>query len=534
MKKEITKFEELDISENVKKALKEIRYNKMTDIQKQAIPCILEGRDVIGQSQTGTGKTASFSIPMIEKIDKTSKKTQAIVLCPTRELAIQVTHAVRRYLKYEDNIKCIAIYGGESIDRQILGLKKGVQIIIGTPGRIMDHMRRRTIKLNNVKMVVLDEADEMLNMGFEEDIETILKDVPEDRQTVLFSATMNKRILGISKKYLNKPKNIKIEAEELTVEKIKQEAIEVKVKMKDETVCRILDVIQPKKAIIFCNTKKKVDNLIDVLKSKGYKAECLHGDIKQTQRDRIMKKLKSGDVKILVATDVAARGIDVKGLELVINYDIPQEMEYYVHRIGRTGRNGNEGIAYTFYTGKEKSKIKEIEKYANTTIKEGKIPTLKEVDEVKCRKFVDNVEEIINTKEFKNTDIIDKLLKNNYKIEDIAKALVTVLMNADFTNKSNSLISENGSNISYEFTPDEKGNVRLFLNVGRKDKVMVKDIIGCFKAHTALNTDTIGRVNLLDNFSFVEIPAEFVNEVMRNVKGQVIKGKSLNIEIANN
>ena len=202
MKNEVTKFEELNISENVKRALKEIRYNEMTDIQKQSIPLILEGRDVIGQSQTGTGKTASFCLPMIEKVDKNSKKVQAIVLCPTRELANQVTHALRRYLKYEDNIKCMAIYGGESIERQILGLKKGVQIVVGTPGRVMDHMRRRTIKLNNVKMVVLDEADEMLNMGFEEDIEKILKDVPEERQTVLFSATMSKRILDISKKYL--------------------------------------------------------------------------------------------------------------------------------------------------------------------------------------------------------------------------------------------------------------------------------------------------------------------------------------------
>ncbi len=522
MKEEIVKFDELDISENVKKALKEIRYNEMTDIQKQSIPYILEGKDVIGQSQTGTGKTASFGIPMIEKVDKNSKKIQAIILCPTRELAIQVTHSIRRFLKYQDSIKCMAIYGGESIDRQILGLKKGVQIIIGTPGRVMDHMRRKTIKLDSVKMVILDEADEMLNMGFEDDIETILKDVPKDRQTVLFSATMSKRILGIAKKYLNNPRNIKIKAKELTVEKIRQEAIEVKDKMKDETVCRILDVVEPKKAIIFCNTKKKVDTLIDVLKIKGYKAECLHGDIKQSQRDRIMKKLKIGDIKILVATDVAARGIDVRGLELVINYDIPQELEYYVHRIGRTGRNGKNGIAYTFYTGKEKLKLREIEKYANTKISEGKIPTLKEVDEVKSRKIVDNLEEIIRKKEFKNVEIIDELLAKNYKLEDVSKALITKLIS-----------KEPIGQFEYDFTPDENGNVRLFLNVGRKDKIMVKDIVGCFKAYTALTTDSIGRVNLLDNFSFVDVPAGYVDEVMRSVKGQVIKNKKVNIEIAN-
>lgn len=526
MKNEVTKFEELNISENVKRALKEIRYNEMTDIQRQSIPYILDGKDVIGQSQTGTGKTASFCLPMIEKIDKSSKKIQAIVLCPTRELANQVTHALRRYIKYEDNIKCMAIYGGESIERQILGLKKGVQIVVGTPGRVMDHMRRKTVKLNNVKMVVLDEADEMLNMGFEEDIEKILKDVPEGRQTILFSATMSKRILGISKKYLVNPKHIKIEAKELTVEKIKQEAIEVKAKMKDEAVCRILDVISPKKAVIFCNTKKKVDTLIDILKSKGYSAESLHGDIKQTQRDRIMKKFKTGDIKIMVATDVAARGIDVRNLELVINYDIPQELEYYVHRIGRTGRNGNLGVAYTFYTGKEKNRIKEIEKYANTKIKEGKIPSLKEVDAANCRRFVDNIEEIIKNKEFTNTEIIEELLNKNYSINDIAKGLATCLSTVQ--NTVSNALSE------YNYTPDEKGNVRLFFSVGKKDKIMVKDIVGCIKAHTALTTDTIGRVNLLDNFSFVEFPANYVDEVMKNVNGKEIKGKVVNIEIAKN
>ena len=522
MEKEIVKFDDLKISENVKKALKDIGYVEMTEIQKQAIPYILDGKDLIGQSQTGTGKTASFGLPMIEMIDAKFKKTQSIILCPTRELAVQVTQELRKFLKYQDNIKCMAIYGGESIERQILGLKKGVQIIVGTPGRVMDHMRRRTIKLDNVKMVILDEADEMLNMGFEEDIETILKDVPEERQTVLFSATMNKRILGIAKKYLTKPKNIKIQAEELTVEKIRQEAIEVKAKMKDEATCRIIDVVEPKKAIIFCNTKKKVDSLIDILKSKGYKAESLHGDIKQSQRDRIMKKLKSGDIKILVATDVAARGIDVKDLELVINYDIPQELEYYVHRIGRTGRNGKDGIAYTFYTGKEKLKLREIEKYANTKIKPGKIPALKEVDEVKNRKVVDKLEEIIEKQEFKNSEIIDILLDKNYNLKDIAKGLVTMI----FAEKDN-------EESEYNFTPDENGNVRLFLNVGRKDKIMVKDIVGCFKAHTALNSDTIGRINLLDNFSFVDVPADYVDDVMQNVSGKLIKDKKVNVEIAN-
>ncbi|MBE5805440.1 MAG: DEAD/DEAH box helicase [Clostridiales bacterium] len=523
-KENVLKFEELELSEKIKKALKDIGYIDATEIQQKSIPCILEGRDLIGQSQTGTGKTASFGLPMIQKIDEKSKKTQAIVLCPTRELAVQVTQELRKYLKYYENIKCMAVYGGESIERQIKGLKKGVQIIVGTPGRVMDHMRRKTIKLDNVNMVVLDEADEMLNMGFEEDIETIIKDIPEQRQTILFSATMNKRILGIAKKYLSNPKNIKIKAQELTVERIKQEAIEVKVKMKDEAVVRILNVVEPKKAIIFCNTKKKVDLLIDELKKKGFKAESLHGDIKQSQRDRIMKKLKSGEIKILVATDVAARGIDVKELELVINYDIPQELEYYVHRIGRTGRNGKEGIAYTFYTGKEKMKIREIEKYANTKIPNGKIPTLKEVDDVKNSKIVDKIENIINSNVFNNLDVLDMLVEKKYSYENIAKALLTLMNNEE----------ENDSVGNLEYTADENGEVRLFLNVGRKDKIMVKDIVGCFKSHTALTAEDIGRINILDNFSFVNIPEKFVSEVMENIIGKSIKNKKVNIEIANN
>lgn len=301
------KFKDLGLSENVLKALEDYGYKEPTPIQIQTIPYIMEGQDVIGQSQTGTGKTASFGLPLIEKIDTSLNKVQAIILCPTRELAVQVTGELRKFTKYKEGVKVLAVYGGESIERQIKGLKQGVKIVVGTPGRVMDHMRRKTLKLNNVRMCVLDEADEMLNMGFEEDIETILKEVPEMRQTVLFSATMNKRILGITKKYLNKPKNIKIKAKELTVDRIEQISLEVKQAIKDDTVMRLIDLNNPTKAVVFCNTKRKVDDLIEKLKSNGYKAESLHGDIKQAQRDRIMKRFKTGEFQILVATDVVAR-----------------------------------------------------------------------------------------------------------------------------------------------------------------------------------------------------------------------------------
>lgn len=386
----------------------------------------------------------------------------------------------------------------------------------------MDHMRRKTLKLDKITMVVLDEADEMLNMGFEEDIETILKDIPEGRQTILFSATMNKRILEITKKYLKEPKNVKIKSKELTVDRIEQISLEVKQKMKDEIVMRLIDLNDPKKAVVFCNTKKKVDNLIEKLKNNGYKAECLHGDIKQAQRDRIMKRFKQGEFQILVATDVVARGIDVEELELVINYDIPQEEEYYVHRIGRTGRNGKIGKAYTFVVGKEKSKLLNIQKYANTKIIKGKIPTLEEINKVKNQKIIDNIEEMIEKNEESELaeKVLNKLMENN-KLETVAKALINIIINENSSDKE----------CQKDINPDEM--VKLFINVGKKDKIMVKDIVGSISANTAISGENIGKINILDKFTFVEIHGKYVNEILNSMKGKQIKGRDVNIEIAN-
>ncbi len=524
MEEKNVKFEDLGLSENVLRALDEYGYKEPTPIQVKTIPFIMQGKDVIGQSQTGTGKTASFGLPLIESIDVNLNKVQAIILCPTRELATQVTGELRKFTKYKEGVKVLAVYGGESIERQIKGLKQGVKIVVGTPGRVMDHMRRKTLKLDNVKMCVLDEADEMLNMGFEEDIETILKEVPSQRQTVLFSATMNKRILGITKKYLKEPKNIKIKAKELTVDRIEQISLEVKQAMKDDTVMRLIDLNNPTKAVVFCNTKRKVDDLIEKLKSNGYKAESLHGDIKQAQRDRIMKRFKTGEFQILVATDVVARGIDVDELELVINYDIPQEEEYYVHRIGRTGRNGNIGKAYTFVVGKEKSKIYSIQKYANTKILSGKIPTIEQINKVKNQKMIDDIQEIIdknkNEESEINDEILEKLLQKN-DIKIVAKALLSLI-----TNKK-----ENNEKQNFDFKPGEE--IKLFLNVGKKDKIMVKDIVGSISANTAVSGSDLGKINILDKFSFIEVPGEYVNEILTSMKDKQIKGRDVRIEVAN-
>lgn len=516
-------FEELNLNEKTKRALKDAGYVNPTPIQEQAIPVVLEGKDFIGQSKTGTGKTASYSLPMIEKIDYTNKKVQAIVLCPTRELAVQVADEVRKFLKYQEGIKTIAIYGGQSIETQIKMLKKGVQIVIGTPGRIMDHMRRKTLKLDNVKMCVLDEADEMLNMGFEEDIETILKDVPSERQTVLFSATMNKRIMEITKKYLQNPKKVKIQAEELTVNEIEQISIQVKEAMKSEALMRLIEVYRPQKAIVFCNTKKRVDDLIEVLKQNHFKAEALHGDIKQSGRERIMKRMRNGEFQILVATDVVARGIDIQDVEVVLNYDVPQEEEYYVHRIGRTGRNGNTGKAVTFVVGKEKSKLQSIKRYSNAKIKEGSIPTLAEISKIRNKVTIEKIQSVIDKNEFEYQDILDELKEQN-NTEDIVKALLTMVCGKNKPKES----SKNEIKVNVK----NGENVKLFFNLGKKDNIKVKDIVGSIAANCGISGDKIGKINILDKFSFVEVPGEYVEDIMNGMQGSQVKGRDLSIEVA--
>ena len=345
---ETVRFEELDLLPQIQRAVKEMGFEEASPIQAKAIPVVLSGKDMIGQAQTGTGKTASFGIPLLQKIDPKNKHLQAIVLCPTRELAIQVAEEIRRLAKFMHGIKILPIYGGQDIVKQIRSLKSGTQVMIGTPGRVMDHMRRKTVKLDHVNMMVLDEADEMLNMGFREDIETILSGIPEERQTVLFSATMPKPIMDIAKKFQKDTQIVKVLKKELTVPKVEQYYYEVRPKNKSEVLSRLLDIYAPKLSVVFCNTKRGVDTLVEDLKGRGYFAEGLHGDMKQQQRDRVMNRFRNGKTDILVATDVAARGIDVDDVEAVFNYDIPQDDEYYVHRIGRTGRAGRTGIAFNF------------------------------------------------------------------------------------------------------------------------------------------------------------------------------------------
>lgn len=384
------KYQDTNLKPEVLQGIAEMGFEEMTPIQEQAIPAILDGKDIVGLAQTGTGKTAAFGIPLISLVDPAERGVQAVVLCPTRELAMQDAEEIGSMGKYLPGLKILSVYGGSDIVRQLKALRKGVTAVIGTPGRVMDHMRRGTLKLEQVKYLVLDEADEMLDMGFRDDIETICRAMPEGRQTALFSATMPDEILELTRAYQKDPQIIEVSHDELTVPKIKQSYYMVKGRQKDEALCRLIDYMCPKRALVFCNTKRKVDQLTLLLKKRGYSAEGLHGDLSQQQRDRVMDLFRSGSLDLLLATDVAARGIDVDDVDIVFNYDLPQEMEYYVHRIGRTGRAGKKGKAVSLINTRERHKIAALEEFTGARIKEKVMPSYKDVMPIKANSNIEH------------------------------------------------------------------------------------------------------------------------------------------------
>jgi len=528
---EISKFSELQISEEIKRAIEDLGYEEPSPIQAQAIPSMIAGHDVIGQAQTGTGKTASFSIPILENIDKDNRKLQAIVLCPTRELAIQVSEEVRKLAKYMQGIRTLPIYGGQPIDRQIKALKGGVQVVIGTPGRVIDHINRRTLKLDQVKMVVLDEADEMLDMGFREDIETILSNVPEERQTALFSATMPRPILELTKKYQKDPVHIKVVRKTLTVSNIKQYYIETRKSNKLEVLTRLLDVYNPKLTVVFTNTKKGADELVSSLQARGYGADSLHGDLKQVQRDIVMDKFRAGTIDILVATDVAARGIDIDDVECVINYELPQDDEYYVHRIGRTGRAGREGIAFSFAFGREMRKLKDIERYTKSKIVKHDIPSVNDVEQKKVSQFFEGVKETLQEGNIaKHVQWIEDFCnEEDYSMIDICAA---ILKNSMGDEEMQEIVEEAPrSRNKHSLNPSDV--TRLFLNVGKNQRILAKDILGAIAGETGVRSKFIGNIDVYDKYTFVDVDKNKAREIIEKMKNRKIKGNKLNIERAN-
>lgn len=556
---ETMRFDELQLDERILRAVADMGFEEASPIQAQAIPVQVEGRDIIGQAQTGTGKTAAFGIPLLQKVDPKVKKLQAVALCPTRELAIQVADEIRRLAKYMHGVKVVPIYGGQDIVKQIRSLKDGTQIIIGTPGRVMDHMRRKTVKFDTVRTVVMDEADEMLNMGFLEDMETILSQLPEDRQTVMFSATMPSAIMEIARKFQQDPVTVKVVKKELTVPKVTQYYYEVKPKSKVEVMCRLLDMYAPKLSVAFCNTKKQVDELVQALQGRGYFAEGLHGDLKQIQRDRVMNSFRNGKTEILVATDVAARGIDVDDVEAVFNYDLPQDDEYYVHRIGRTGRANREGIAFSFVVGKEVYKLRDIQRYCKTKITPQAVPSLNDVTVIKVDKILESVADTIaDTDLSKMVNIIEqKIQEEEYTSLDLAAALLKRLMgeeNEDIIdvkeprsldaldnlfggggrgNSRGGRVGGRGGRSDSSSRGEREDMARLFINIGKNQNVKPGDILGAIAGESGMPGKMVGSIDMYDKYTFVEVPRENADVVLQAMKDVKIKGKNIHMEKAN-
>ncbi|TFV97534.1 DEAD/DEAH box helicase [Algoriphagus kandeliae] len=571
-----TKFSDLGISKEILQAVEEMGYTQPSPIQEQAIPYILEGHDVIGQAQTGTGKTAAFAIPIIDLVDADFHKPQAIILCPTRELAVQVEGEFQKLAKHHRKISSVAIYGGESIDKQIRILRKGVQIVVGTPGRVQDHIDRGTLKLDDAGIIVLDEADEMLDMGFRDDIEAILQEMPEERQTVFFSATMAKPIMDLTRKYQNEPHIIKIAKKELTVDRIEQIYYEVKPTLKMELMVRLMTVNNYNLSVVFCNTKRMTDEVTESLGSRGILAEALHGDLSQAQRDKVMGKFRKGLCTVLVATDVAARGIDVDNVEAVFNFDLPLDEEYYVHRIGRTGRAGKSGVAINFVTGRrDMQKIKDLERFTKASITRMDPPSVTELIDMKKRQLVKDVHRTLAKDEdnqiFEET--LGQLLTEGLTPEQVALGLIKMTMgeavqelrDQDFSlpsyqdrRRERGERSERGGRFERgsrdggrrgergergerrEGGRERRGGARtteanmtrLFLNLGKKDRIRPNDIVGAIAGEAGIPGKSIGGIDIYENFSFVDVPKKDADHVIRTMKHNTIKGKTVNMEIS--
>ncbi len=552
---EIKSFNELPISPEVLHAIQDMGFEEATPIQSESIPYILEGRDILGQAQTGTGKTCAFGIPIIERVDLEDNRIQYLILSPTRELAIQIADELHTVCKYKEGLRILSVYGGQPIDRQILALKKKPQIIVGTPGRVMDHMRRKTIRLDHLRGIILDEADEMLNMGFKEDIDTILVSTPEQIQKIFFSATMPKSILELTDKYLQDPIQVRIVPKTLTVSNIAQYYIEVRESNKLEVLCRLIEAEQIKLALIFCNMKRRVDDICEKLQTRGYSAEALHGDMKQMARTRVMNKFKKGQVELLVATDVAARGIDVDNIEVVINYDLPQDEEYYVHRIGRTARAGRSGKAFTFVVGREIIDLKNIQHYTRSNIVCAQPPTLMDVTESRISSILDRTKATLAGNDLgKYIEYIEKFVDGlsvtgsndtYYTTADIAAALLKQAMGPGIQQveeiepvipyedhlakkpASRSKTSSRGKTV-------EAGMARLFINVGTDDRVLPRHIVEAICSRSGLSGKQIGAIAIYDRYTFVDVPKESADNVIACLSHQKIAQRPVRVEKSGN
>ncbi len=519
----MTRFDEFGLSKKVLDAIHDMGFEEPSPIQAACIPLVLDGFEVIGQAQTGTGKTAAFAIPIVERVT-TERRVQALVLTPTRELAIQVAGEFRKISKHT-RVKTLPIYGGQSIVHQIRTLQQGVQVVIGTPGRVLDHIRRGTLKLNDIRIVVLDEADEMLDMGFIDDIESILKGTPDTRQTLLFSATFPVEVKRLAKRYMNAPQHVTVNRGEMTVPAIDQVYYKVLERNKLESLCRIIDSEDVPLGIIFCRTKRGVDELVEALIARGYLVDGLHGDLSQAQRDRVMRKFRSNDIELLVATDVAARGIDVDNVTHVVNYDLPQDPESYVHRIGRTGRAGKRGLALSLATPREFKLLKQIERETGAKIEAREVPSLADVAERQAETWRTRIVEAIQGGGLGHYRAILGSVIDEHDPIDVACAALKLASAGDGR-------GEQEEDYDFGDTGARPGMVRFFVNIGRNAKVSPSDLVRTISEEAGVPGQTIGKIDIFDRFTFVEVEQEsapFVYEALRQSR---INGSRVNMEPA--
>ena len=540
------KFNEFNLSEAILKGIEAMGFEEASPIQAESMAPLLEGKDVIAQAQTGTGKTAAYGIPMLERVEKKGP-LQGLVLCPTRELCLQVANELANLGAYKKGVKILPVYGGTSIDRQIRALKGGVQIVVGTPGRVMDHMRRKTLRFDNLSMAILDEADEMFDMGFRDDMRTILDETPDNRQTCFFSATMEKDIMDFSAKFQRDPEIIRIKHKQLTVENIEQYYLEMKASMKPEILSRLVDIYDPTLAIVFCNTKRRVDALVSEMASRGYAVDGLHGDLKQNQRDSVMKRFRNSSIDMLVATDVAARGIDVGDVDMVVNYDLPQDEEYYVHRIGRTARAGRKGLSFSFIVGRDIYKLEDIVRYTKADLSYMELPTMEQMDVNKRESLEGKVAELLDGEadlsEYK--PMVESMLRLEYGAVEISAALLKLLDDSSQSKKHDALdeVDYGKKFRARGLRKDRKGkekkekggkkrfsnNAKLYMDKGRKDGINPKAVLAIFKKETDLGADIVGNILIRDHHTVIEVPKKAAKSAIEQLDGMKSRGKTYHV-----
>lgn len=550
-------FTDFDLSDQMKQAIDALGYELAAPIQSAALPPLLEGQDLVGQSPTGSGKTAAFGIPLVERLDPKLRAVQAIILCPTRELAVQVAGELHKLASFMPELNVLPVYGGASFDRQVQGLKRGAQVVIGTPGRVLDHLRRGTLKLDLAKTIVLDEADEMLDMGFREDIETALAQMPEDRQTVLFSATMPKAIRELMKRFTREPAIVTVAHEQMSAPDIEQIYYEARFRSKPEVLARLLDTHEARLTIVFCNTKRTVDDVTEDLVARGFGADRLHGDVTQMVRTRVMNAFRNGSISVLVATDVAARGLDVDDVDLVINYDLPFDAEDYVHRIGRTGRAGRSGKAIALVAGKDIYKLQTIQRHTKQKVERFKVPTLDELEESRTDRFFSQLRDLLAEGEFpKSTRIIDRLLDQGFSPTDISAAALHLLVKSD-TKTIEPIPEDRPKNAPREererrerperpaddakpsnpFDKPERGprapreqegdRASLFVNIGKVMGVSPGDLAGVLYNAGGFPQGSIGRIQLFPKHALIDVPRDLLATALENLKDVKVRGKDV-------